>query len=117
LRYLCIALAALLTIARFRHHRLIAQQSTDDVHLQLMQHCCAIDRVAQISVLPWLLSIYSAALCIDSANQFAPSSTDRAARHVDRSFALFFRLLSTVTFPTYSPGISRQSIGTSRVFD
>jgi len=57
LRYLCIALAALLTIARFRHHRLIAQQSTDDVHLQLMQHCCAIDRVAQISVLPWLLSI------------------------------------------------------------
>jgi len=30
---------------------------------------------------------------------------------------LLLRLLSTVTFPTYSPGISRPSIRTSRVFD
>ena len=30
-------------------------------------------------------------------------------------FQQFFWLLSTVTFPTYSPGISRQSVRTSRV--
>ena len=59
-------------------YREVAQRSTDDVHWMLIQHCCAVDRVALISVV-----IDSATLSVVSANQFSIPSTDRALRSVD----------------------------------
>jgi len=89
LRYRPIALRYW-TIARLRHRRPIAQKLTDDIHRQLIQHSCAIDRFVHSA---WLLPIYSAAqktvcaalsidsavLSVVSANPFSLLSIDDGA--------------------------------------
>ena len=114
------ASTALLLVSRVRGSMTVCLvslamvESTADVAAVRLLSCSSVSGYASaVSVLATVSHI------VDQASDPAtyPAAVAAANYPCQLPSRLFFRLLSTVTFPTYSPGISRPSIRTSRVFD